>query len=226
MGTAPVVSSHIHAVVALAPARARAPPLPVIDTANSDPRPSPPAPPIETFRARTAKPKAMHASAMHISPPLVATPPASHPIPISSRQRGEKEPRPRPRGSDCRSDSASCCTWIPGDVPNALPPLKLSRRTNESRRFCAVGAARIVPDVEPPLAPPGELVVPGVDDEDGSPGTTPCPDRRAMSARIALSQLISSSSLGAQSRSVRFVVTTLNVCVPAVSPSSGPDDEA
>ena len=44
-----------------------------------------------------------------------------------------------------------------------------------------------------------------------------------MSARIALSHLISSSSLGAQSSSVRFVVTTLNVCVrvPAPSPSSG-----
>ena len=44
-----------------------------------------------------------------------------------------------------------------------------------------------------------------------------------MSARIALSHLISSSSLGAQRSSVRFVVTTLNVCVrvPAPSASSG-----
>ena len=77
-------------------------------------------------------------------------------------------------------------------------------------------------------APGGELAVPGVDEDidDGSPGTTPWPDRRAMSARIALSHLISSSSLGAHRSSVRFVVTTLNVCVPAASPSSGPDDDA
>ena len=52
-----------------------------------------------------------------------------------------------------------------------------------------------------------------------SPGTT---DRRAMSARTALSHLISSSSLGAQSNSVRFVVTILNVCLPAAPSCSSP----
>ena len=52
-----------------------------------------------------------------------------------------------------------------------------------------------------------------------SPGTTPAPDRRAMSARTALNHLISSSSLGAHSSSVRFVVTILNVCFPAAPPS-------
>lgn len=47
-----------------------------------------------------------------------------------------------------------------------------------------------------------------------------------MSARIALSHLISSSSLGAQRRRVRFVVTILNVCDRCVaSPSSGEDEE-
>ena len=120
-----------------------------------------------------------------------------------------------------------------------MPPLKLSRRTNESLRFCVGGAAACTVPI-PTLAlgaagmtvlapaPGGELAVPGVDEDidDGSPGTTPWPDRRAMSARIALSHLISSSSLGAHRSSVRFVVTTLNVCVPAASPSSGPDDDA
>lgn len=53
-----------------------------------------------------------------------------------------------------------------------------------------------------------------------SPGKTPDPDRRAMSARTALSHLISSSSLGAHRRSIRLVVTTLNVC--RACPSSGP----
>lgn len=70
-----------------------------------------------------------------------------------------------------------------------------------------------------------------------SPGAGPDalptpPDRRAISARIALSHLISSSSLGAQSSSVRFGVITLNVCAEP-SPSSlcpcpctaGPDGE-
>ena len=47
-----------------------------------------------------------------------------------------------------------------------------------------------------------------------------------MRARIALSHFISSSSLGAQSRRVRFVVTILKVCVPAVSPSPGGYDRA
>ncbi len=44
-----------------------------------------------------------------------------------------------------------------------------------------------------------------------SPGTTPEPDLRAMSARIAPNHLISSSSFGAQRSSVRLVVTTLKV---------------
>ena len=60
-----------------------------------------------------------------------------------------------------------------------------------------------------------------------SPGKTPDPDRRAMSARTALSHLISSSSLGAQRRRVLFVVTTLNVCRTWVSSSpSGAEAES
>ena len=56
-----------------------------------------------------------------------------------------------------------------------------------------------------------------------SPGTTPASDLLAMSARTALSHCISSSSLGAQSTSVRFVVTILNVCFNNVwSTSSDP----
>lgn len=91
------------------------------------------------------------------------------------------------------------------------------------------GAAVVVfPEGETIFPPGGELVFPGVDEEEGSPGTTPWPDRRAMRARITLSHLISSSSLGAQRRSVRFVVTTLNVCAPAALPLSScpPEDEA
>lgn len=53
-----------------------------------------------------------------------------------------------------------------------------------------------------------------------SPGTTPAPVRRAISARIALSHLISSSSLGAHNNNVLFVVTILNVKCPCES--SGP----
>ena len=111
------------------------------------------------------------------------------------------------------------------------PPLRLSRRTIESLRLWiglgllgavvpAAPAAPPPPAPAPPAAaaPAGGLTLALC----GSPGTTPCPDRRAMSARIALSHLISSSSLGAQRSSVRYVVTTLNVCVrvPAPSPSS------
>jgi hypothetical protein len=50
--------------------------------------------------------------------------------------------------------------------------------------------------------------------EDGNlvrPGTNPEPVLRAISARMAPIHLISSSSLGAQSRSVRLVVTILKV---------------
>ena len=50
-------------------------------------------------------------------------------------------------------------------------------------------------------------IVPGRD----SPGTTPWSFLRAIKAPMALNHLISSSSLGAQRRRVRFVVTILNV---------------
>lgn len=116
---------------------------------------------------------------------------------------------------------------------NGLPPLlRLSRRAIESRRRCGDDVVPAAAAVAPAPAfvfgfgfgfvPVGglTLLLLGC----GSPGTTPCPVRRAMRARITLSHLISSSSLGAQSRSVRFVVTILNVCVPALSPPSG--DEA
>jgi hypothetical protein len=56
-----------------------------------------------------------------------------------------------------------------------------------------------------------------------SPGTTPAPDRRAIRARIALSHLISSSSLGAHNSNVLFVVTILNVKWPCES-SGAVDD--
>jgi hypothetical protein len=54
----------------------------------------------------------------------------------------------------------------------------------------------------------------------GSPGTTPAPDRRAISARTAPSHLISSSSVGAHSSKFLFVVTILNVCAPCDSSAS------
>jgi hypothetical protein len=50
-------------------------------------------------------------------------------------------------------------------------------------------------------------MVPGRD----SPGTTPRSFLRAINAQIALNHLISSSSLGAHSKSVRLVVTILKV---------------
>lgn len=52
------------------------------------------------------------------------------------------------------------------------------------------------------------------------PGTKPAPDRRAISARTAPNHLISSSSVGAHSSKVLFVVTILNVCAPCVSSTS------
>ena len=131
------------------------------------------------------------------------------------------------------------------------PPLvpRLSRRAMESRRRPApppgviaappLGADGFsVPEsAELPCVCPCSLAegvrAPGPAAEDAgwcetvataaeSPGTTPAPDRRAMSALTALNHLISSSSLGAHSSSVRFVVTTLKVCFssPPPSPSS------
>lgn len=57
-----------------------------------------------------------------------------------------------------------------------------------------------------------------------SPGTTPAPDRRAISARTAPNHLISSSSVGAHRSRFLFVVTILNVC--AQYGSSASDDGA
>jgi hypothetical protein len=60
-----------------------------------------------------------------------------------------------------------------------------------------------------------------------SPGTTPKSFRRAINAQMALNHLISSSSLGAHSRSVRLVVTILNVCdLPSGADEGGMGDEA
>ena len=114
------------------------------------------------------------------------------------------------------------------------PPLRLSRRTIESLRLWiglgllgAVVPAAPIPAAPPPAAPaPPAAAAPAGELTPtlcGAPGRTPCPDLRSISARVALSHLISSSSLGAQRSSVRFVVTTLNVCVrvPAPSLSSG-----
>ena len=79
-----------------------------------------------------------------------------------------------------------------------------------------------------PFSPP-ELL--GVMSEDidfppESPGTIPAPDRRVVSARMAPSHLISSSSLGAQRSSVLLVVTILNVWVRCVSSPSSVVDES
>jgi hypothetical protein len=52
---------------------------------------------------------------------------------------------------------------------------------------------------------------PGEEGNFGCPGTNPESVLRAISARMAPIHLISSSSLGAHSKSVRFVVTILNV---------------
>ncbi len=133
---------------------------------------------------------------------------------------------------------------------NPPPPLKLSRLAIESRRRPPPVAAPIDADAPPsvpgfPELPPtwGSFEAEGAGTDadaavldpdptrtpaagDGtaaeSPGTTPAPDRRAMSARTALSHLISSSSLGAHNSSVRLVVAILKVCLPAASPSSSP----
>lgn len=69
-----------------------------------------------------------------------------------------------------------------------------------------------IPDV-------GELTSFGPTVFSGSPGTIPDSDLRAISALTAPSHLISSSSLGAQSRSVRLVVTILNKLVRCDSSS-------
>ena len=85
---------------------------------------------------------------------------------------------------------------------------------------------RFMPDTEalgakpplPALASPVPLT--GLLEAPVEFGPTDVPDvpagavRLAMTALTALSHLISSSSLGAQSNKERFVVTTLKVCCP------------
>ena len=122
-------------------------------------------------------------------------------------------------------------------LPANPPPLKLSRLTIESRRLAIMdveplggGELATVPETlcsfPPPIVPGGGAdfefdegndVPPTADgvavtvEELPSPGTTPAPDRRAMSALTALSHLISSSSDGAHSRRFFLGVITLNV---------------
>lgn len=128
-------------------------------------------------------------------------------------------------------------------LPANPPPLKLSRLTIESLRLPIIDvdplAGGLVPAAETPVSfPPvpggADFEVDAGNDDvpptvDGvavtvefvlpSPGTTPAPDRRAMSALTALSHLISSSSEGAQSNRVFLGVITLNVWVWARPPS-------
>ena len=144
---------------------------------------------------------------------------------------------------------ASCVTPVPaagGAAAACAPPplvLRLRRRAMLSRRRAGLVAPPMVTGADAPGVPGSAEVAagcpwsletagaatgpvdlapgPATDAGDAaaeSPGTA---DRRAMSARTALNPLISSSSLGAQRSSVRFVVTILNVCLPA-SPVSRP----
>jgi hypothetical protein len=74
-----------------------------------------------------------------------------------------------------------------------IAPLPAGGKTEAARFASALGEEAIVLDGDPP-------------------GTTPAPDRRAISARTAPNHLISSSSVGAHSSRFLFVVTILNVC--------------
>lgn len=114
-----------------------------------------------------------------------------------------------------------CCSSL---VTSALAPLALLfRLETEGEALIPVPMFTGVPSnpgtplveaVSPVLEPPtcGPPAVPG--------GFV----RRAMSARTALIHFISSSSLGALSRSERFVSTILKVnCAPSTSWASSPD---
>lgn len=101
-----------------------------------------------------------------------------------------------------RYTRSSVSAAVGGDTTNGAGPPPLSRRAIDS--------------FLPLLADPGRPWCSAPVDLE-SPGTTPASDRRAISARIALSHLISSSSLGAHNMSVRFVVTILKVVERAAS---------
>lgn len=88
------------------------------------------------------------------------------------------------------------CPCACADVP-PLPPA------------CAIPLVAFAPTAAGAIGPPPTPTVALVK----FAPAIPAPDRRAISARTALSHWISSSSLGAESRNVRFVVTILNVCV-------------
>jgi len=122
--------------------------------------------------------------------------------------------RPEPVGHHFQS-------WLSG-APSArvVDPLALNLRPFPFN-------PPLVPDPTATEAPRWPSGVPTMVLGRDSPGTTPRSFRRAINAQMALNHLISSSSLGAHSRSVRLVVTILNVCdLPSAGAEGDEGDEA